>query len=124
MNTFRKIATSKPVGKILDNKFVQKVMIPVGNKFIPKGKKSTITVNMPTNRTNNLTPKYKIPDAKYGNGSGWGGEKPSYEKNPSIKTTSKTNKAGEIINPTKKDIQNYNKKYETIRLPANVKFKK
>jgi len=35
---------------------------------------------------------------------------------PSIKTTSKINKkTGEIINPTKKDIINYNSKYDTIR---------
>jgi len=36
MNTFTKIATSKPVGKILNNKFVKKVMRPVGDKVIDK----------------------------------------------------------------------------------------
>ena len=35
-----------------------------------------------------------------------------------IKTKSKTNAAGEIINPTKEDIQKYNAKYTTIRKPT------
>jgi len=35
--------------------------------------------------------------------------------NPNIKTSSKTNSSGEIINPTKSDIETYNKKYQTVR---------
>jgi len=44
-------------------------------------------------------------------------------RNPSIDTTSKKTKSGEIINPTKKDVEEYNKKYKTI-LPNNVKIRK
>jgi hypothetical protein len=33
----------------------------------------------------------------------------------SIPTTSKMNRGGEIINPTSKDVSEYNKKFETIR---------
>lgn len=60
------------------------------------------------------TPQKGIPDqSKINNsGFGWGGEKPN---SVSIKTNSKMNKNGEIINPTKSDIANYNKKYQTIR---------
>jgi len=59
-------------------------------------------------------------------GAGWGGEPPAI--NPSIKTTSKKNKMGEIINPTKKDIEEYNKKYVTVKpkplLKKFIKVKK
>jgi len=35
--------------------------------------------------------------------------------NPSIKTKSKKNSMGEIINPTRKDVKKYNAKYKTVR---------
>jgi hypothetical protein len=38
---FTKIAMSKPVGKMLNNKFVKKTMIPVGNKVIKTVKANT-----------------------------------------------------------------------------------
>lgn len=38
-----------------------------------------------------------------------------YTPDPSIKTTSKKTSSGEIINPTSKDVDAYNKKYTTVK---------
>lgn len=69
-----------------------------------------------------------IGDTKAGNILKKGLNKQGYNfsngVNPNIQTTSKKNKMGEIINPTKSDIQKYNTKYQTVTLPSNIKYKK
>lgn len=97
--------------KVLDSKVSQKVMIPVGNAVIKAasapfkwaGKQIEKDIRGGEQKWKNLQRKNEM-------------ERTGQYEGPSINTTSKKNKMGEIINPTKSDVSKYNAKYQTIKM--------